>query len=217
MIRGAIFDLDGTVLDSMSVWATAASDYLKSIGVCPPEDVDGAVCTMSLEETAVYLIDRCKLELSAAAVMAQINRQIERKYFFEVQPKPGIAAVLDGLARRGVKLCMATATDLYQVRAALERCALSNYFPAVFTCTQAGAGKESPAVFEMARAYLNLPAQQIAVFEDAPHAARTAKRAGFYVIGIFDRFSADRQEALRASCDLYLESWTDSRVYERFG
>lgn len=208
-IRGAIFDIDGTLLDSMGIWDTIATDYLRSCGVTPRPDVDDAVRILSMEDAARYFIRAYGLVRTVPEIVREVGGLVTDFYRLHVQLKPGAAALLAALTRRGVKLCAATSGDGTLARAALERCGVLPCLGRVFTCAEVGRGKDSPKIYEAARAYLGTSARETAVFEDALHALQTAKRAGFYTVAVADPSAGRDRASLRASADLYLDSLLD--------
>ena len=207
-LRGMIFDFDGTLFDSMQIWETAGADYLASLGLTAEPELGKKLQTMSLMESAAYLQAAYALPLTAEEIIAGINRTVEDFYLYRAKPKADVIPVLTGLRAEGVRLCIATANDRRQVEAALRRCAMLDYFDAVFTCRELGCGKDSPCIFESARSYLKTAKTETAVLEDAYHAAKTAKDAGFFVIGVYDP-SEPRAEELRALADLYVSSFSE--------
>ena len=110
-IRGAIFDVDGTLLDSMFIWDTIGETYLRSIGYQPKENLNETFKNMSLHQAACYYQTEYGVTLSIDQIMDGVNAMLERYYRFEVPLKPGVAELLERLRQSGVKLCIATATD----------------------------------------------------------------------------------------------------------
>ena len=111
MIRGAIFDVDGTLLDSMYVWQTIGDRYLGSLGIEPQEDLWDTFKTFTLEQSAQYYQQRYQIPQSVETIMDGVNRMIEEAYFQEVLPRPGIPALLERLQKAGIPMAIATATD----------------------------------------------------------------------------------------------------------
>lgn len=214
-IRGAIFDLDGTILDSMGIWATLASAYLRSLGITPRADVDRAVRVLSMEDAARYFIREYGVPRTVPGIVREVSALIEGFYREQVPLKPGAPALLSSLRRRGVRLCAATSGDRTLAEAALTRCGIRDCFGALFTCAEVGRGKDSPEIYEAARAYLGTTASETAVFEDALYALRTAKAAGFFTVAVADPSAADDREALQSCADIYLYALTDwERMYD---
>ena len=214
-IRGAIFDVDGTLLDSMFIWDTIGETYLRSIGYEPREKLNEVFKNMSLFQAARYYRTEYGVTLSIDEIMNGVNAMLERYYRFEVSLKPGVAELLAQLQASGVKLCIATATDRYLVEAALERCGVLSCFGAIFTCNEVGHGKDEPDIFEEALRFLGTEKAETVVFDDALYAVRTAKEAGFPVAVIYDSHERSQAE-VRARSDLYLEDLTQLVELQKF-
>ena len=211
-LRGAIFDMDGTLLDSMQVWENAGEDYLRTLGCVPEEGVGELMKSMSLQQAALYCREWYALPLSVEEIMAGVNGRVERFYRQEARLKPGALDFLRTLSQRGVRMCLATATDLHLVEAALDRCGVRTYFSALFTCTQVGSGKDEPHIYRAALRHLGTDRTDTLVFEDALYAARTAREDGFVTVGVADPYEKNEEELERLS-DFFLR---DLRELDRF-
>ena len=215
MLKGLIFDFDGTLFDSMFIWDTAGEVYLRSIGKEPEADLQKVLKPMSLLQSAQYIREKYQIPLSVEDIMDGINRTVEDFYFHTVEPKPGVIAFLEGLHRRNIRMCIATATDRYQVEAALQRCGMRHFFSEIFTCTEVGYGKDRPEIFRKAMEHLQTNRSTTAVVEDAYHAAYTAKHDGFLVVGVYDSRESRQQELLRLT-DLFLTDYFDLTSFWKF-
>lgn len=206
-MSGAIFDLDGTLLDSMPIWRAAGDRYLRGLGRVPEEGLDRKLFSMSVPDGAAWLKKNYDLPFSPQQIIDGINGTMAEAYRAEVPLKPGAEALLKALAARGVRLAVATASDRPLVESALSRLGVLPLFEGIFTCTEIGAGKgESPAVYLAAAQALGGVPADCWVFEDALHAARTAAGAGFRVVGVYDESGAEDWEALRKVSEVSLES-----------
>lgn len=214
-IRGAIFDVDGTLLDSMFIWDTIGETYLRSIGYQPKENLNETFKNMSLHQAACYYQTEYGVTLSIDQIMDGVNAMLERYYRFEVPLKPGVAELLERLRQSGVKLCIATATDRHLVEAALDRCGVLSCFGEIFTCNEVGHGKDEPDIFEVALRFLGTRREETLVFDDALYAVRTAKEAGFPVAAVYDSHERSQAE-VRARSDLYLEDLTQMVELQKF-
>ena len=214
-IRGAIFDVDGTLLDSMFIWDTIGETYLRSIGYQPKENLNETFKNMSLRQAARYYQTEYGVTQSIDEIMDGVNAMLERYYRFEVPLKPGVAELLERLRQDGVRLCIATATDRHLVEAALDRCGVLSCFGEIFTCNEVGHGKDEPDIFEAALRFLGTRREETLVFDDALYAVRTAKEAGFPVAAVYDSHERSQAE-VRARSDLYLEDLTQLVELQKF-
>lgn len=212
-LKGAIFDLDGTLLDSMFVWNTVGADYLLERGITPRENLRETFRTMSPMQVAEYYRAHYGVTDSVGDIMRGVNRIIEHYYYDTVLPKEGVVPFLEWLRSREVRMCVATATDFRLTEAALKRNGLLEYFQEIFTCAGVGSGKDEPAIYNAALSSLGTPKTETCVFEDALHAVMTAKAAGFPVVGVYDRSEAEHEDQIRCSADLYIRSFTEMRRY----
>lgn len=205
-ISGAIFDMDGTLTDSMYIWADVGVRYARSLGAEPGPDFQDIISTMTMREVAGYITEKFGVNMTVKDIREGINSLVEPMYRYEVGPKEGVIPLLEELKGRGVPMCVATATDKHLVELVLGRLDMLKYFEDIFTCAMVDAGKELPDVYEAALARLGTPKAETPVFEDALYAARTAKSAGFPLVAVFDP-SEPNQEAMRELADLYIEDY----------
>lgn len=207
-MKYGIFDMDGTLVDSMGVWNRASEEYLISCGVEEPdrEILDRAV-PMTMPETAGYLIRQFGLDSTPERVMEEINGVMERHYRTDIPLKPGAEAFLKTLQQRGVRMAVASSTSPHLLDICLRRLGVRERFDFLLSCEEVGAGKDFPDVYLEAARRLGGTPEETVVFEDAIFAARTAKGAGFRVAAIRDEASLGSQEQLAAAADWYLPSW----------
>lgn len=209
-IKGAIFDMDGVLLDSMPMWDHAGEIYLARHGIKAEPNLEQVLFTMTMQKGAEYMQEHYGLRLSTSEIMEGINDTIRNFYANEVCAKQGVPELLKMLKRYSIPVTVATSTDRCHVEAALSRTGLSGYVDRIFTCSEVGVGKAaSPKIYELAAEFMGTDIQSTYVFEDAYHAAETAQKAGFVVVGLYDESSRDRQDDLKAHSNYYFESMTD--------
>lgn len=214
-IKCAIFDFDGTLFDSMGIWDQVGEIYLSSLGKKPRPSLREDVRPLSLYQSACYVKREYDLSLSVEEIMAGINQVVENYYVTQVLPKARVAEFLDQIKLAGISMCIATASDKSQVRAALKRCKMDSYFQAIFSCTEVGHGKDEPMIFREAMEYFGADRTSTLVFEDAIHAILTAKEDGFTVVGVFDE-SEKGQKEVRELVDCYLEDFEHTDDFWKF-
>ena len=212
MLKGVIFDLDGTLLDSMFIWDTIGEDYLRSLGKEPKENLKETFESFSLEQAAQYYIDNYGVTLSVEEIVNEVNSMVESYYKDSVVLKAGVEVLLKNLKNSDVKMCIATVTDKHLVNAALKRLGVQEYFSEIFTCASVGHSKEEPDIYREALKHLGTEKNETAVFEDALYALKTAKADGFITVGVFD-VHEEKQEELKVTADYYIANYSD---YEMF-
>lgn len=208
MIKGAIFDADGTLLDSMSVWDTIGEKYLRSIGYEPHENLAKIFKKMDLNQAACYYREKYGVPLSAYEITDGVNGMLRQYYLTETKLKPGTADFLCKLNARGVKMCIATASDSGLIYGALERLGAAKYFTEIFSCASSGKGKELPDIYRQAIGFMGTKRKETLVFEDALYALRTAASDGFITVGVYDGHEPE-QERVREISDIYLMGYGD--------
>lgn len=201
MLRGAIWDLDGTILDSMSAWDHVGENYLRSQGIEPEPNLDEAIATMSLHQAADYFIEHYGVKQTRDELIKSAVAIVDDFYRYEAQLKPHLKEFLAQLHETGVKMCIATATERSLVEAALARCGALDYFSEIFTCSSVGAGKDEPTIYREALNFLGTDRTNTMVFEDSLHALTTAKKDGFYTTAVYDSHEENQEEIQRlANC-----------------
>lgn len=203
--KGAIFDMDGTLLDSMPVWKRLTQGYLKQFGV-HITDQDYAVTEgFSQPQVAQYFADRYPELPDAQSLMDGMDKLISARYEAIAKPKEGVLDFLEGLRRRGVKMAIATLTARRHAEKALRDRDMLDYFEFMLTIEDVGISKREPDIYLQAAARMGLEPAECTVFEDAPYACATARRAGFRVCGMVEPAYAAGEDELRASSDLIVE------------
>ncbi len=204
----AIFDMDGTLVDSMPYWQGLCAEYLESRGVRDiPPDLLERIAPMTILESSALFLREFGLDGTPEQTAAEINALMERHYRADVPLKPGVPEYLEALHARGVRMCVASATTEPLVRACLERLGAAGYFQFMLSCEAVGAGKNRPDVYLEAARRLGGTPGETAVYEDAIFAARTAKGAGFYLMGVYDACEQADWPELSALADETVEDY----------
>lgn len=210
MIKGAIFDVDGTILDSMGIWDEAGIRYLKSKGIEAPSDLGDTLFAMTITEAADYLKEKFALKETADAIEQGVLDTVKDYYYEEAPLKSKVVEILEILKRENIPMAVASSSEKGHIEAAFQRLEILKYFQAIYTCQEVGEGKSSPLIFEKACEELGTDPEETYVFEDALHAIKTAKKAGFRTVGIYDRYSEKDQKEIQGTADIYIESWEQS-------
>lgn len=205
----AIFDLDGTLLDSMHVWDDVDHAFLRSRGLPEEPDYFEALKQINIRECADYTIARYHLNETPEALIEWWNQKAAEAYRFDVQVKPGAKEYLLTLKNRGIKLGIATSCSKELYEPALERLGISRLFDAVTLTHEVGCNKSKPDVYLLTAEKLGVLPKDCIVFEDIPDAVNGAKLAGMTVVGVYDDTSKDHRAAIEKAADFYIESFTE--------
>ncbi len=211
MIRTAIFDVDGTLLDSMQMWINFGHDFLSAKGIDPPDDIDIIIQYFSLRETAEYFSENYDIG-TADEIEKDIQQMTTDFYFRKVLPKDGVLEFLQVLKDNGVRMYVATATYSHLIRPALERTHILEFIEGIVTCPEVGCGKDKPDVFFAALNAMGGELSDAWVFEDALHAMKTAKAAGFKVCAVYDETESSNESLMRELCDIYTKSFKELTI-----
>ena len=206
-LRHAIFDMDGTLLDSTAIWTNLGSTMLRKLGVDPGEDLDARMRSMSLYQAAVFCREEFHLPQTVDEICEEVNHTVGHFYRHEAQAKPGVLAFVRRLREAGVNLYVATATNQSLARPALERTGLLACFAGILTCSEIHCGKDSPLIYETALERLGGDKTDTVVFEDSLHAIETAKTAGFRVAAVADEASRADEPRIRALADYWMSAY----------
>lgn len=204
----AIFDMDGTLIDSMSFWKNLATEYLTSKGIMQiPADILERIKPMTMSESAALFKQEFGL---TGDVEAQMNAMMEDHYRKDIPLKPGVREYLQNLHRQGVRMCVASATAEHLMESCLIRLDVRQYFEFLLSCETVGTGKSSPLVYREAARRLGAAPGEVAVYEDALYAVQTAKEALFHVVGVFDSGSAGNWKTIKKIADEIIINWEDA-------
>jgi len=202
--QGAVFDLDGTLLDSMGVWEQIDRDTLGRRGIPVPEDYAQAVALLGFWQSAEYTIRRFGLPDTPQQLTEEWHQMAQDAYRFRVELKPGAREYLSRLRGQGVPLSVATSSHRELFLPTLERHGILDWFDAIVTVSEVSRGKGFPDIYEEAARRMQRMPQECVVFEDLPDALRGARDGGFYTVGVFDSYSKDEEMRLRQMSDRFI-------------
>lgn len=208
-MRGAIFDADGTLLDSMAIWRELGQRYLAARGIAAEAGLDDTLSPMSLRESSTYLKQRYHLPDCVEKISADTLAMIQAYYLDEVTLKPGAAAYLAHLRQRRVPMIIATSNDRALVQQTLQRLGAAHCFCGILTCGDLGSSKREPTIYLEAARQLGTRPEETIVFEDALHGILAAGSAGFYTAAVEDVSNLRDRAALCRAADLSITDFTD--------
>lgn len=200
-MKAYIFDLDGTLLDSMHVWEQIDVDFLSGRGIDVPPDYIDVICSKSFPEAAAYTIERFGLPDGVDDLLREWNRMAEHAYGHTVRLKPYAKEFLVTLKERGAKLGIATSLPEALYEPALKNNGIRGLFDVICSTDEVSHGKTRPDVFLFAARKLGVDPVDCVVFEDIPQAIESAKKAGMTVYGVYDESSSEHWEWIKKIAD----------------
>lgn len=206
-IQAVIFDLDGTLMDSMWLWEAIDIEFLGRFGISLPQDLQKEIEGLSFSETAAYFKKRFEIPMTLDQIMECWNEMAIDKYENQVPFKPYAREFLLLLKDRGIKTGIATSNSRKLVDAVLASHNASELFDTVVVGCQVARGKPSPDIYLYAAEILKVSPDKCLVFEDVPAGILAGKRAGMRVIAVEDDFSKFMKEEKKEMADGYIESY----------
>ncbi|WP_195980026.1 HAD family hydrolase [Clostridium butyricum] len=206
-IKGAIFDLDGTLVDSMWVWSKIDIDYLESKGHALPENLNSEICHLSFTQTANYFKERFSLSDSIDTILKDWNNMAYNHYSENVKLKDGVKEFLDKLKQNNIKIALATSNSAPLLEACLKNNGIYDYFDSITTTDEVSNEKNCPDVYLLAAKKLNVNPKNCIVFEDILPAIKGAKAADMTVIAVSDKHSLNDLDEIINHSDKYINSY----------
>ncbi|HEX2952935.1 MAG TPA: HAD family phosphatase [Bacillota bacterium] len=206
-MQAIIFDLDGTLIDSMMVWDKVCQDYLAIRGIPYHGDIGLEIKNMSFLESALYYIEKFALRDTVDQIIDEWQTKARQAYAESIALKEGVREFLAKLQGKGIKLAVATSTDRELVELVLNRHGILPLFQIIVTVQEAGIGKDNPDFFRTVAKELGVKPEACLVFDDCLHAVYGAKKAGMKVWAVYDERSVHERPELERIADRYIESF----------
>lgn len=209
-IKGAIFDMDGTLIDSLvvwgEIWSTLGTKFLGNPEFKPSVEDDKKVRTMTMFDAMEMIHEKYDIGVTGNEVYQCVMEVCDDFYDNRVKLKDGVAEFLDYCKENEVKMCIASASPASSIMATVKKCKLEKYFDKVISCSDVGIGrgKDYPDVFFAALEYLGTPVEETWIFEDSCVALMSAKKTGAKTVGIFDKYNYG-QDILKENADEFID------------
>lgn len=208
-IKAVIFDLDGTLVDSMWMWRDIDIEYLGRFGIPLPETLQKDISGMSFSETAVYFKETFGIPDSLEEIKRTWNEMAFYKYTHEVTLKPGALEFLKRLKQQGIRTGIATSNSKELVEAVVNSLHISGYLDEIHTSCEVAKGKPAPDIYLLVAECLNIKPENCLVFEDIPEGILAGKSAGMRVCAVEDEFSLNMAEEKKKLADAYIAHYDE--------
>ena len=206
--KGAIFDMDGTLMDSMWIWRDIDIEYLGRFGIAPPEDLQAKIEGLSFAETAVYFQEHFGITDSIEKIQSDWNDMAIDFYRHRIGMKKGARELLTQMKERGMKIGIATSNSVELTEECLAANGVADLFDTVRTSRDTPRGKPFPDIYLSVADEWGIAPEDLIVFEDIPNGAIAGKRAGMEVIAVADDYALPRREKLIRIADHFIEDFT---------
>ena len=211
-IKGAIFDLDGTLINSMSIWQDLAVEFLKTKNITTDSSINLKLNQMGIYESCKFYKEEFNLPQTVEEIVKDMEKIIEDFYRDDTTVKEGLIELLEYFQKNGVKMYVATANNRYITDLVLKARDIDKYFSGLISCDDINKSKLFPDVYEKAMEIIGTEKSETIVFEDVLHAIKTSKKADFIVCGIYDEYSKCDAKSIKEIADIYLNSYKDWNI-----
>lgn len=212
-MKACIFDMDGTLVDSMMYWENCGALYVQSQGKKTDAELNRILFSMSMEEGAEYLIKHYLFDYSKAKVINGIIEVLSDAYKNKIQLKKGALDFLFDMKNKKIPFALATATDRRLWTPCLERLGIADLFSFTITCQEAGASKEFPKIYIDAAKKMNVSPDDTVIFEDMITPIKTAKSAGFKVCAVLDDANKTDFSEIKKNADYSIENYENASKF----
>ena len=206
-IQAVIFDLDGSLVDSMWIWRQIDIEYLGRYGLKLPEDLQSCIEGMSFKETAEYFKQRFAIPETILEMQATWNQMAWDKYAYEIPLKAGAAEFLKDCRDRGIKLGIASSNSRELINVCLKRNQVDDYFECIMCGTDGLPGKPAPDIYLAAAKKLGVSPAHCLVFEDIVPGILAGKNAGMRVCAVEDLYSMHQMDEKKMLADFYIKDF----------
>lgn len=211
--KAVLFDMDGTLIDSMGVWKEIDMNYLEKYNLPMYEDLQRDISGMSFIQTAHYFKEKYKILESVEEIMETWNAMAFDKYATEVELKPGAFLFLKELRKKGIKTAICTSNSRYLTDTVLKAQKIQDYIDLILTAKEVPNGKPAPDIYQRASEILKVPAEKCLVFEDVYMGVLAGKNANMKVCAVEDPHSVYEQNAIRKEADFFIRNY--DQIFEK--
>lgn len=208
-MKAAVFDVDGTLLESMDFWNNLGRNYLKSLGIEPKDDLNIVLKTLTVEQGLFYMQEAYGIDKTPELIREEMDVMMHKFYSQDAELKPGALELLKILKEKDIKMAIGTLTEKNLIEAMLERLEIEDYFDFIQTPTNCGFGKDGTDFYVLLSKKLEVNPEWITFFEDSLYAIIPAKKTGMRIVGVADKASLVDKEEIKETADIYIDELSE--------
>lgn len=208
-MKGAIFDMDGTLVDSMYYWGKNFIKKLDEENISYPDDVLNIITPMGIKMCCKYMHNDLGHPKSPDILYREIEDVMSVEYATNIPTKPFAMEYLKKLKEQGVKMCVLSASTHRMIEASAKKCGYFDLMEFVMSCEEIGISKSNPEIFKLVAEKMGLSVEDITVFDDNEIAVKSAKKAGAKVCAVYDKTSEEYKKEIMAVADKYIYSFEE--------
>lgn len=207
-----IFDLDGTLIDSMNVWVNADKNFLGKFGIIPDEEYNKKISSLTFTEGVEYIKSRYNIEMSTNEIMNELYNLAYDEYANNIKLKEHVLEFIKKAKQKNIKMGIATSCIKDMCFAVLKRNNIYEYFDVFMFSDEIGVNKTFPDIYIETAKKLGEDIKKCVIFEDSLHAIEGAKKSGAYVVGVYDEFSKDNKQKIIDICNEYINTFNEFSI-----
>lgn len=207
-MKAAVFDVDGTLVDSIGFWTNLSNNYLLSQGITAAEDLNKALETLTVEEGVSYMQEKYEINKTLIQIRDEMDELLTSYYREEAELKPFVIELLEVLKSKDIKLGIASVIDEGLISSVLNRYGIYDYFEFIQTCENTGLSKNDERFFKLLSEKMDLKPEEIFLFEDSLYCMKVAKSVGLNVVGVEDDYSKKDLENIIEVSDIYIKDFS---------
>lgn len=207
--EAVIFDFDGTLVDSLSLWKEVDRKTFEYFNREVPENYENEILHLNFSQIATFTIEKYKLDTTPEFILNFWSECSKNEYCFNIKTKPYVKEFLDMLKKNNIKIALASTNKSELFTPCLKNNGIDSYFDFLLSVNDFNTSKSEPKIYQEASKLMNTPSYKTVVFEDILAPIKTAKAASFQTVGVYDKNNLKDIDSIKNSCDLFINSYKE--------